>query len=344
MAEWYAKDTSKKIKSVITAKGKSGKPTTNNAIYGYIKDPQDKNHWLIDEPAASVVRRIFQMTMDGIGPYEIARTLTEEKVERPSYYLGSRGRGNHCNSYDEEQRHTWWCSTVTNILSKLEYCGSTVNFRTKKENFKSRKVTMTPPEEWLIFENTHEAIISQEMYDAVQKVRGTPRRPSRFGNPNPLTGILFCADCGAKMYNHRKAKSTMHRKNGKIYPEKPQDIYQCSAWKLDKTKFVTTCSAHHIQTKAVREIILTALRKTSGYVRDHEEEFAELVRQSSVVKQGETARSHKKQITKNERRIAELGKIFRSLYEDKALGKLPEERFDEMTSFTNRSIRAESPK
>jgi hypothetical protein len=134
------------------------------------------------------------------------------------------------------------------------------------------------------------------------------------------------------MYNHRKAKSTMHRKNGKIYPEKPQDIYQCSAWKLDKTKFVTSCSAHHIQTKAVRDIILTALRKTSGYVREHEEEFVELVRQSSVVKQGETAKSYKKQITKNERRIAELGKIFRSLYEDKALGKLPEERFDEMTS------------
>jgi DNA invertase Pin-like site-specific DNA recombinase len=126
MAEWHARDTSRKIKSVITAKGKSGKPTTNSAPYGFIKDPNDKNHWLIDEPAAAVIRRIFQMTIDGIGPYEIARTLTEEKVERPSYYQGSRGYGTRKNNYDEEQAHTWWCSTITQILARPESCGQAV--------------------------------------------------------------------------------------------------------------------------------------------------------------------------------------------------------------------------
>ncbi|MCL1820401.1 MAG: recombinase family protein [Oscillospiraceae bacterium] len=333
MAEWHARDTSRKIKSVITAKGKSGKPTSNIAIYGFIKDPDDKNRWLIDEPAAAVVRRIFQMTMDGIGPYEIARTLTEEKVERPSYYLGSRGRGKHKNSYDGEHPYTWWCSTITHILSMPEYCGHTVNFRTRRENFKSKKATQIPAEEWLIFENAHDAIISQEVFDTVQKLRGTPRRIDRFGDANPLTGLLWCKDCGAKMYNHRKTKPTLHKNgNGKTYEERPQDIYQCSAWKLNKTKFAAKCSAHHIQTKAVREIILEVLRKTAGYVRDHEDEFVELVRASSAVKQGETAKSYKKQIAKNEKRVAELSKVFRSLYEDKALCKLSEERFEEMTA------------
>jgi hypothetical protein len=333
MSEWYARDTSKKIKSVITAKGKSGKPTTNCAPYGFVKDPNDKNKWLIDEPAATVVHRIFQMTMEGIGPYEIARALTEEKVERPSYYQGSRGRGTRLNNYDGEQPYTWCCSTVTDLLSKPEYAGHTVNFRTRRENFKSKKTTLVPSDEWLIFENTHEAIVSQEVFDTVQKLRGTPRRPNRLGEANPLTGLLFCSDCGSKLFNKRKSNPTKHKNpNGKIYFEKPQDTYQCSAWKLNNTKFNKVCSAHHIQTAAVREIILDILRKTTVYVREHEQDFVEKVRESSIVRQGETAKAYQKQIAKNEKRSGELKKIFRSLYEDKALGKLSEERFEEMTA------------
>ena len=331
-AEWFARDTSKKIKAVINAKGNSGKPTTNEAIYGFIKDPNDKNHWLIDEPAAGIVRRIFDMTIDGVGPYEIARRLTEEKVECPSYYLGSRGRGTSLNNYNADQPYTWWCSTVTNIIRKPEYAGHTVNFRTKRENFKSKKATMIAPEDWLIFEHTHEAIVTQEVFDTAQKLRGTPRRVDRFGEANPLTGLMFCHDCGAKMYNHRKQKPTIHKKNGKSYEEKPQDIYQCSNWKLNKTKFRASCSAHHIQTKQVRQIILDILRDTSGYVREHEEDFVERVRAQSAIRQGETARSYQKQIAKNEKRVAELDKIFRSLYEDKALEKITAERFEEMSA------------
>jgi DNA invertase Pin-like site-specific DNA recombinase len=331
-AEWFARDTSKKIKAVVNAKGRSGKPTANIPPYGYIKDTNDKNRWLVDSPAADVVRRIFNMTLDGIGPYEIARTLTAEKVESPSYYLGSRGRGNRKNNYDKDNPYTWWCSQVTNIIRKPEYAGHTANFKTRRENFKSKKATIIPPEEWLIFENTHESIVSQEVFDTAQKLRGTPRRVDRFGEANPLTGILFCADCGAKMYNHRKQKPTMHNKNGKTYAEKPQDIYQCSNWKLNKTKFRAACSAHHIQTVQVRRIILEILRDTSNYVREHEDDFLERVRAQSAVRQGETAKKHKKQITKNEKRIAELNTIYRSLYEDKALGKLPEGRFAEMAA------------
>jgi len=332
MAEWHARDTSRKIKAVYAAKGKSGKPITSIPPYGFVKDPNDKNRWLIDEEAANVIRRIFQMTMDGVGPYEIARTLTSEKVERPSYYQAIRKRGAYMNNYNDEFPYTWWCTTITHILERLEYAGHTVNFRSRRESFKDKRTTKLPQEEWLIFENTHPKIISQEVFDTVQKLRGTPRRIDRYGEANPLTGLLFCKDCGAKLYNKRNSKPTIHKRNGNIaYVERrPQDIYQCSAWKLNNTKFNSVCTAHHIQTKAVREIILDILKKTSGYVREHEAQFVEAVRESSAIKQGETAKSHKKQIAKNQRRISELDKLIISIYEDKVKGLLPEERFTVM--------------
>lgn len=331
-AEWFARDTSKKIRAVISAKGRSGRHTSNHAPYGYAKDPDDKNRWLVDPPAAEVVRRIFGMTLNGVGPYEIARRLTEEGVESPSRYLASRGLGNRKNSHDDGRPNTWWCSAVTGILRRAEYAGHTVNFRARRESYKSRKPVPLPPEEWLVFENTHEAIVTQEVFDTAQKLRGTPRRPGRFGEANALTGLMFCADCGAKMYNHRKHGPTMHKKNGKTYAEKPQDYYQCSNWKLGKTKFRDACSAHLIQTKQVRRIILEILRGTSNYVRENESAFIERVRAQSAVRQGETAKAHKRQIAKNGRRIAELDRIYRSLYEDKALGRLTGERFAEMAA------------
>jgi len=159
----------------------------------------------------------------------------------------------------------------------------------------------------------------------VQKLRETPRRPSQFGEANPLTGLLYCADCGAKMYNHRRAR-----------PQKPTqkkltDLYCCSTYKLSNAKFNTRCSAHHINTDAVRAIILDVLQRTNGYVREHEQEFIERVRESSAIKHNETVKAHKKQITKNERRLSEIEKIYRSLYEDKALAKISEETFGQMT-------------
>ena len=336
IAEMYARDTSKKIKSVIQAKGKSGKPLSTHAPYGFIKDSNDKNKWLVDEPAAAIVRRIFQMTIDGVGPYEIARRLHDDKVERPSYYLGSRGRGNHSSNYKKDEPYSWYCSAVTNILARVEYAGHTSNFKTRRENFKSKKATIVPKEERLLFENTHEAIVSQEVFDTVQKLRKTTRRINYLGESNPLTGIAFCSDCGAKLYNHRKSRPAVHKKhqkNGKEYVEKkPQDIYQCSQWKLNDTKFNKVCSQHYIRTEVVKEIILDILKKTSCYVQEHEVEFVEQLRESSVVKQGSTAKANKKQIAKNERRISELNKIILALYEDKALGKLPEERYEEMTA------------
>ena len=201
--EWYVRDSSRKIKSVLRAKGMSGIHTNSIGIYGYKKDPNDKNHWIVDDEAAEVVRRIYRMAIEGKGPYEIARILASEKVERPSYYLAQRGLGKHKTSYNPDEPYTWRGGTVADILSKPEYIGHTVNFRTYKESYKDKHSKMTPKEDLVIFENTQEAIIDKETWERVQTLRKTIRRTDTIGTANPLTGLMFCADCGAKMYNHR---------------------------------------------------------------------------------------------------------------------------------------------
>ena len=203
MNEWYIRDCSRKITTVLRARGMSGKHTSNHCIYGYRKDPNNKDHWIIDEEAAEVVRRIYRMAIEGKGPYEIARILATEKVERPSYYLAQRGMGNHQSNYNAADPYTWRGGTVADILSKQEYMGHTVNFRTYKESYKDKRVKMTPKEDLVIFENTQEAIIDKETWERVQTLRKTIRRTDSIGKANPLTGLMFCADCGAKMYNHR---------------------------------------------------------------------------------------------------------------------------------------------
>ena len=325
MAEWYAKDVSKKIKAAVQTKAKSGKPITHTPIYGYIKDTNDKDKWLIDPEAAEVVRRIFQMTVEGLGIGTICKILNDEKIERPSYYLGSRGRGIFKNRYDRELPYAWGSGTIIKILKSAEYAGHTVNCRTTSTNFKSKKQDKNAPEDWIIFLNTHEPIIEQATFDLVQKLRETPRKAVSCGEPNPLTGILWCSDCGAKLYNHRKSKTE------KPTHTKLTDVYHCSTYKLSNQKFNTHCTSHYISTEQARDIILTAIKNTSGYVRDYESEFIERVCEFSADKRDETAKNHKKQIARNEQRISELEQIFRSLYEDKALGKINEDLFNEMT-------------
>ena len=315
MSEWYARDTSRKIKTSFHAKGNGGKRLTANAIYGYRKGPNDKNVWLIDEEAAEVVRRIFQMSLNGMGPNQIARKLTEEKVERPSYYAVRKGL--KLASHDLSNPYTCHDSTVGAILSKPEYCGHTVNFRTYKDSYKDKSHKDNPKENWKIFENTHEAIIDQETFDTVQRLRGTPRRNDTLGKANPLTGLMFCADCGVKMYNSRNPKF---------------DIYQCSAYTIGTAHYKKVCSAHYIRTVVVRELVLSSIQRISGYVRENEDEFIEQIRKESAVQQDETAKSHKKLIAKNERRIAELDNLFRKVYEDNAIGKLSDERFEQLSS------------
>ena len=236
MSEWYIRDCSRKVTAVLRARGMSGKHTTNHAIYGYRKDPDDSCHWVIDEEAAEVVRRIFRLTIEGKGPYQIARMLADEKVERPSCYLAQRGQGTHQANMDESLCYAWRGNTVSAILSKPEYMGHTVNFRTHKESYKDKRPRKTPQEDMVIFENTHEAIVDEKTWHLAQELRKTVRRTDTVGEANPLTGLMYCADCGAKMYNHRgkagMARDWLGRRTEKRNPDR--DEYNCSTYTLSK--------------------------------------------------------------------------------------------------------------
>ena len=247
MNEWYLRDLSRKQKTAIRVKGESGKPTTNCAIYGYKKDPENKYHWLIDEEAAAVVRRIFQLTIEGKGPYDIARILFEDKVETPAVYFGKQGKGIWKSKEEFSNPYNWSGYIVGQILSKPEYMGHTVNFRSHKQSYKDKNAVMNPPEDWLIFENTHEAIVDAETWELAQKLRKTPRRHDTLGEANPLTGLLYCADCGEKMYNHRSRGT-----ESKPYP---YDAFECSTYKLAGQKRSAACCGHHISTKALRTLM-----------------------------------------------------------------------------------------
>ena len=327
MSEWYSRDASRKLQMVFRAKGKSGRRTTNKCIYGYVKDPQDKTKWLVDTEAAPVIRRIYHLTMEGMGPYQIARKLESECVETPGYHMSQIGVGDH-QWNDEKHRYEWNPSTVTKIIAKPEYAGHTVNLRTEKQYFKDKKTTWKDKADWLIFENTHEAIVSQEIWDAAQKCRTVKRRTDTLGEANPLTGFLYCADCGRRLYNHRcQACKTTDKRNGKEIIKKAKNVYTCPTYYIHRHD----CSMHYITTESASAIILETIQRATAYARDNEAEFVELIREASAVRQGEAAKSHKRQITKNEKRIAELDTLFRKTYEDFAAGRLSEKRFSQLS-------------
>ena len=254
MNEWYLRDLSRKQKTAIRVKGESGKPTTSCAIYGYKKGPENKYHWLIDEEAAAVVRRIFRLTIEGKGPYDIARILFEDKVETPAVYFGKQGKGIWKSKGEFSNPYNWSGYVVGQILSKPEYMGHTVNFRSHKQSYKDKNAVMNPKEDWLIFEDTHEAIVDRETWELAQKLRKTPKRIDTLGEANPLTGLLYCADCGEKMYNHRS-------KGGTENNPYPSDFFDCSSYTLARQKRTAACCSHYITTKALRTLILDTIIK-----------------------------------------------------------------------------------
>ena len=325
MNEWYLRDQSRKVSAAYKIKGNSGKHTSTHAIYGYKKDPEDKDHWIIDEEAAAVVRRIFQMSIEGHGGYEIAQILTREKVESPSYYLASRGIGLFKNRKDMTRPYDWYGNSVNVLLSKPEYMGHTVNFRTSKKSYKDKRV-MNPPEEWLIFENTHEAIVDPETWHLAQQTRKTVHRTDTTGVANPLTGLLFCADCGAKMYNHRSRHAAPSEK-GRI-----SDTYNCATYTLTIQRETKKCCSHSVSTKAMRELILYTIRTVSEYAIANEEDFRQRVLDASRIKQEAEAKGLKKKLAKAKKRYAELDVLIKKLYESYAMEKISEHRFDMLST------------
>ena len=334
MNEWYIRDSSRKVTTVLRARGMEGKHTTNNAIYGYRKSEEDKNQWVIDEEAAEVVRRIYRMSLEGKGPYEIARILSEEQIERPSYYLAKRGLGTCRSNNNTATPYVWRGATVSDILSKPEYMGHTVNFRSYKESYKDKRAKKTPKEDWVIFKNTQEAIVSEEMWNKVQGLRKTARRTDTVGEANPFTGLLYCADCGAKMYNHRggagRARNWKGELNGKRRPDR--DEYNCSTYNLSRQSYDKQCSQHYIRTEVVRKLVLETIKAVSDYVITNEEKFINRIYSSSRDKQKESIKSLKRKIAQDTKRVNELNMLMKKLYEDNISGKLSDKRFEFMLS------------
>jgi len=329
MNEWYLRDCSRKQCAAYQIRGKSGKPTTTHAIYGYQKDPEDKFHWLIDEEAAAVVRRIYHLCVEGYGSQQIANILKKDRVERPSYYQALRHQGCHQNAADMSRPYDWSSNTVSHILAKPEYIGHTVNFRSHKLSYKDKQSVMNPQEEWLIFENTHEAIVDQDTWNLVQEIRKTVRRTDNTDAPNPLTGLLFCADCGEKMYNHRGKSRAVRDGRGKDPADGlfPFDSYECSTFSMTVNRVDRKCSSHYINTKALRELLLETIKTVSAYALSNGPEFVEKVRAASEVRQAQAAKELKRKLNKDRKRSAELDGLIKKLYESYAKGDLTEKRF-----------------
>ena len=318
MNEWYARDTSRKIQSTFKSKGESGKHTASSPPYGYIKDEKDKDKWIVDEKAAEIVRRIFNLTMQGNGPYRIAKILEAEKIDIPSYHQQKLGYGLH-QSKNFEHPYRWCSSTIASILKKKEYLGHTVNFKTRK-HFKDKKSKYVSEDNWLIFENTHEAIIDQETFDNVQRIRGNVKRyPDGWGEYHPLTGLMYCADCGSKMYVHRTS-------NYKNIP-----YYNCSAY--TKVPCGTLCpSAHRIKAEAVLNLIQETLKDIKKYLDEDNEAFIRSIQNEMEEKEKVEIERQRARLIDNKARIQELERLMCRIYEDMILEKIPSSRYEILNS------------
>ena len=322
MNEWYAKDTSKKIRTMFKAKMQEGKRVSPSVPYGYLRDPHDKQHLIIDEEPAKVVRRIYQMTIEGYGKRDIARALTADKILIPAAYAAEHcPENNHSHGYANP--YEWSCTAISYILEKQEYMGHTVLGKTVTDNFKTKKRRKAKPEELMIFRNTHDAIIDEETWNNAQRLKRTVRREVKNGTyKNRLTGLLYCADCGAKL-TYRSPSAT-HRPDGKTYDS--DNAFICGSYRsLHKD-----CTMHYIKVSVVEELVKKAIRTVSSFAIENEEEF---IRRLEVLSdfQVETAiKENKKALSTAERRVKELDELIKKLYEGNATGKIPDKHFERL--------------
>ena len=334
MNEWYLRDCSRKITAVLRAKGKEGKPITSNPPYGYVKSPDDKNLWLVDEEAAEVVKKIFRLTVEGMGPYQIAKRLMAEKVEKPSYYQATRQRGNFKTMCDFETPYNWTGGSVVRILERPEYMGDTVNFRSHKESYKDKKAVKNSSEDILIFQDTHEPIIDRRTWYLVQELRKTVRRVDTSGEGSLLTGKLYCADCGGKMH-YRRSTTRAGRDwrgipNGEV--QRTSAGFNCSTYNSSRKKYKQVCCSHSIKEDTVKQLILESIQYALKSVRMDEAAFIKSMRSASEVRDKGEVKKLKTDLAKKEKRFADLDLLIKKVYEDNAMGKLPDRRYEMLSS------------
>ena len=320
MNEWYARDASRKIQAVFKSRMQDGKRVSPSVPYGYLRSPEDKQKLIIDEEPAAVVRRIYQMVIEGKGVTAIADILTAEKVLIPSAYAKI-----HCPENDHSKGFTnpylWSPTAVSYILEKQEYMGHTVLGKTVSVSYKTKKRRKAEPDELMIFKNTHPAIVDEETWHLAQKLRKTVRKPSYDRPPHPLTGLVYCADCGSKM-THRQPSPTKKKKYD------ADDAYICGSYR-QRTR---DCTMHFIKTSVLWELILTAIREVSDYVRQDEQAFIDKVQKTSTVQMAETQREQKRRLAEATERNGELNTLIKKLYEGNATGKIPDKHFERLLS------------
>lgn len=318
MNEWYARDTSKKVRAGFQARNLAGKHTSSSVPYGYLKSESDKNQWVIDPVAAPIVRRIFQLTLEGKGPYQISRILSDEHIEVPAFYHQKLGIG-LWQTREIKNPYIWSSSTIVHILTNPSYLGHTCNFKTRK-HFKDKKSHYVDQDQWTIIENTHEAIIGQDTYDKVQQLRsGIRRYPDGWGETHPLSGLLYCADCGSVMYIHRV-------NNGKRIPQ-----FTCANY--SKLPIGSRCpTQHRVNGEHLMILIRETLKEIIRFSEEDEAAFEKLVKDTVAAHQSAEAKNSQQRLAECKSRVEELEKLLCKIYEDNALGKLPDKRYQMLSN------------
>jgi len=318
MDEMYAADTSKKIRAVVQAKARAGERVTTNPPYGYLKDSNNPKNWIIDPVASEVVKRIFQEAKSGKSLSEIAKGLENDKIFKPDRHRIEIGLKPISSSSNVETLPYFWTrETLSAILGREEYLGHTVNLRTRKKSYKDKRKVDNPKEDWLIFKNTHEAIIDQETFDIVQKMRSHKRSNQRYknraGHENLFAGLVFCGTCGRKHYFCPQEKNGLNH-----------DHYKCSGYR----KPIDGCeNPHYIQKSALIEIVSGKLRQTIQEAHFNQEDFLKKLEQQSQAQFNKDNKNQRQQLQKDEHRSKEIDTIIQKLYEDNLLGKISDERF-----------------
>lgn len=313
--EWYAEQTSKKIKAVWKSKAENGERVSAAVPFGYMKSSDNPKQWIVDEPAAKIVRYIFEMCLAGLGPMKIARRLEDEQIMCPTehYYR----KGIKASNPRPQNPYIWDQTTVRHILENRQYTGCTVNFKSTFVSFKVKKKVHIPEEEWQIIPNTQEAIIDDDTFERVQELRKHRRRNTATGKTSMFSGLLYCADCGSKLY-YCASKSI---KDG-------QEFYRCSQYKENRG----SCTIHFIRDSVLKQLVLDTIRKVAKYVQEFEPVFLYLFAEQNTLGREVNIRNMKQNIENSKRRIKELDMLIERIYEDNVLGKISDERFCRMSA------------
>lgn len=322
MSEWYARDISKKVKTGIKTKGANGKPVATEAPYGYIKDPENKDYWIVDKEASEIVKLIFTLFMEGKNRNQIAVYLKEKEILTPTFYMKQQDRGTAKNrNLNEENRYNWNKATLTRILKRQEYCGDVVNFKTEK-HYRDKRNHYVDKSKWQITENVHEPIIDRTTFENVERMlKNTPvKRPNGDGEIHALSGLMYCKDCGTKMHIR-----TIH-KNKKV-----QHVTYCSEYAKGKAKHPKCHSPHRIDVDDVMENIAEVLRKIAQYSLENKTEFEKLVKESLYKEQTEEVKRNQKRMPQITDRMQQIERVMNKLYEDNALGNMDTERYEQLS-------------